>query len=230
MNGATIKLIDKDTDLAKVNMQKLSWDVEVCGKPYEVYRVDEYVHSIGGNFGDNDYWCCPREKKPTVENLIEFSGHVVQWGIEYIPSNYTKYKWGKSEVKKSGKTIIKRNGKIFYSIGSREHEYGLAKAQVALVQIQEHPICFHDQDYMKELIGRKIWLNDQPALIERANVCEEDGIYIWVVPDKSKIEKFIFPRWENTEEESWIGEYENGTKCDILESNIDWFRENDNSS
>ena len=113
MSSADIKLIDKDTDLSQVNMSKLDWDIEVHNRPHDVYRLEGFIHSIGGHWGENEYWCCPRGEKPTYDNLMEFNGHVVQWGIEYIPSNYTKCKWNQTSVRKNGKAVIKRNGKVF---------------------------------------------------------------------------------------------------------------------
>jgi len=222
-----IKLIDKDTDLSKVNKHALKWDVVVNNIPQEVYRIEGFIHSIGGHFGENDYWCCPRDQEPSVDNLIEFSGHVIQWGIEYIPINYTKYKWGEDEVRKTGRTVIKRNGKTFYVIGCNNMDYGLAKARYSLTRLEEHPIGFSSYDFVeKDVIGRKIWYSDQPAIIQRANWFDDNGFEVWIVPDKNFISKFRFPRWEGTEEESWISEYENGLMADILESPIDWFREN----
>ena len=100
----------------------------------------------------------------------------------------------------------------------------MAKGQVALAELQEHPINFCDQNYLEEVKGRKIWYNDQPAIIDHPILCDEDGLSLWVVPDKEHIEKFRFPTWENTDEEGWIQEYENGARCDILEDHIDWFR------
>jgi hypothetical protein len=219
-----INVITKDTDLSQVSMRKLDWDVEIYDKSYDVYRIEGYIHSIGGHWGENDYWCCPSDEKPTVDNLIQFGGHVVQWGIEYIPKNYTKTKWGDTEVRESGRVLIKRNGKPFYNIRSYKPEYGLAKGQAALIEIKEHPINFHSRNFREEIKGRKIWYENQPAIIERIVESNDYGVEIWVVPDKKHIEKFRFPTWENTDEAGWIEEYENGCRCDILESNIDWFR------
>ena len=77
--------------------------------------------------------------------------------------------------------------------------------------------------------GRKIWYENQPAIIDHPILCDDYGLELWVIPDKSKIEKFRFPTWEGTDEAGWAEEYENGCKCDILESHIDWFRDDDDS-
>ena len=145
-----IRCIEKDTDLSKVKMSKMGWDTFVYKQPHDVYRIDDYVHTLGGKMGENPYWCCPMGEKPTYENLMEFGGHSVCWGIEYKEYNTSKTKWGSTSVRDHGKAIVKRNGKAICCFGCRKAGYGLAKAQVALVELQEHPINFHDRDFMKE--------------------------------------------------------------------------------
>ena len=43
---SNIKLITKDTDLSKV-LIPINWDVVLYGKPYQVYRAEEYNQKTG---------------------------------------------------------------------------------------------------------------------------------------------------------------------------------------
>ena len=67
-----IKLIEKDTNISELKMSKMPWDVEVKGIPYQVVRIEGYVHSIGGRWGENNLWMYPRNENPTYETLIEY--------------------------------------------------------------------------------------------------------------------------------------------------------------
>ena len=51
---AELKLIKEDTDLSILH--PLDWDAVLNGKEYQVYRAEGYVHTIGGRWGENDYW------------------------------------------------------------------------------------------------------------------------------------------------------------------------------
>lgn len=48
-----IKLVDRDTDLSK--LKPLDWDVVINNRPYYVVKINGYVHTIGGHWGENDY-------------------------------------------------------------------------------------------------------------------------------------------------------------------------------
>ena len=66
-----IRLITEDTDIDSLKMSKMDWDVEVQGVPYQVVRIEGYIHSIGGRWGENNLWMYPRFEIPTYDNLVE---------------------------------------------------------------------------------------------------------------------------------------------------------------
>lgn len=217
-----INLIKPNTDLSKLYL--MDWDLELYGKPWNVYRLEDHCHCIGGRYGDNNIWCCPANEKPTYNNLVGFNGKAPAWGITFSDSNYLKHKWGDSTVEGSGGCYITRNGKNFYHVSGRDVDYCLAKAQYFLVQLQEHAINFHSRKWKKELINRKVYYKNSPAIITM--VFEEDG-HFFIEPDKKLIQ--IFPREEffhgNEEDEcGWYEEWKDGIKCDYLDQNINWFR------
>lgn len=211
--------IEKDTDLSFLR-KPIGWDLEINGEPFDVYSVPGYYHTIGGRYGNNDYWCCPAGVKPTYKNLIGFCGEAPTWGIVYEQGNYIKSKWSYTEVRRSGNCYITRNDKKFYEIDGRDMDYCLAKAQYYLVQLQEHFISFGLREWKKELIGRKIWFYNDPAIVER--VIEDQGC-VWIKPDS--IECFTRHAWDtNEEDDHWYEEFKDGCKIDYLDKNTQWMR------
>ena len=65
-----IRLITKDTVLP--HLRHMDWDVVINGIPHYVVRIEGYVHTIGGRYGENDLWAYPRDKAPTYDTLVEF--------------------------------------------------------------------------------------------------------------------------------------------------------------
>ena len=106
-------------------------------------------------------------------------------------------------------------------------EFSLPKAQSLIFYINEGPINFNSINWEKKLVGRKIWYNDEPAIVESLWFDETEGYHIFIVPDG--IEKFSCPKsWMSDEylKESW-SEYENGLSYNIINpeyNKVDWFR------
>ena len=212
-----IRLIDKDTIIPKTS--PLDWDLEVKGRPYYVVRLEGYVHTIGGHWGENDLWAYPRDEEPCYENLIEFdSDSPVLWGIEYKPHHYIKCKWDECEIRKSNNLIITRNGKPFDEVGCSDMHYGLDKAKVKIAKYGEHPLDLKAIDFDKKMEGRKIWWRSQPAKIER---------FVWgqacviIVPDGA--ETFEIP--PEFRKDTWANEENEYVKAHILDEHIWWFRD-----
>lgn len=177
---ANIKLIHQDTDISKLSLHPVNWDLEVNGRPYQVYDVygkdyckeTAYIHTIGGRWGNNSYWACPLGQEPTVRNLIEFSGHPVQWGIECTEHNNISSKWDETEIRDGLRCNITRNGKLFYSVAAGRMDYGIAQAYALLLsEIHEGPINFNMRGYVEnEILGRHVWYKQQPYTI--THYCE----------------------------------------------------------
>ena len=64
-----INLIKKDTIIPKV--KPLDWDVEIKGRPYYVVRLKGFIHTIGGKWGENEFWAYPRDEEPCYDCLAE---------------------------------------------------------------------------------------------------------------------------------------------------------------
>lgn len=212
-----IKLITKDTDIEKLEMRKLNWDVIIKGVPYYVVRIPGYVHSIVGIYnGENDLWAYPRNENPSYENLIEYSTNQfgVLWGYRYEPYNYIKHKWGEAECYTCNKYIITRNGEDFY-----DDCYSIEEVLTKINRLKEHPISFNSINWKDEIIGRKIWWRSQPAIIDRY-VNKQAAIII--KPDG--IDKFKIPAEYRKDDMFLSEEDEDDIKTSIFDEHIYWFR------
>lgn len=218
MNFDDIKLLDENVDLSKI--KPFDWDLIVKGIPYYVCRIEGYCHSIswqGGMECRHNLWCYPRHEKPTLENLVEYSlKDPIAWGISYDEIHITSCKYDESETVTGARTVITRNGVPFYTVhGLRQ--YSIPKALTLIVKAQEHALDFSSIGYQEKMIGRKVWYNGQPAIIDRY----VDGqCCVMLKPDG--FDKFKVPP-EFVEED---GEYyDEDLKIDCLESGrIWWFR------
>ncbi len=213
---AEIKLISKDTDLS--NLKPIDWDVVVNDIPMQVYKLEGYNHSIGGRWGENCYWCCPRNEEPTYENLMAFSGHTVRWGIIVDETNGVKHKWGETEVKASCKCFITRNGERFFDVTGNTLDYCLNKARQIIFDLECFPVPFTSYNYLKDITNRKIYWKEQPATILRYI----KGGHVLIKAESP--EGFKPPCYVDKDE---IFEYEDRYEIieDIFSSSIWWFRD-----
>jgi len=212
---AEINLIDEKTDLSQLK-KPYGWDLEVKGVPYDIYRIEGYNHTIGGKWGENCFWACPSGEKPSFENLIEFNGDAPTWGISFERVNYIKSKWNETSVETSGDCWITRNGKKFYHISGRSMDYALAKAQHLLVQLlEECPLYLSDRNWKEQAIGRKIWYENQPAIITSIT----SGNELWIEPDGIPCFKAP-PHWDDMD----YDDYADGLRVGLLSPDIYWYR------
>lgn len=224
------KLFDKDSEIPRYHI--IDWDLMVDGIPYSVAHMEGFVHTQGGRWGINDMWAWPRGHIPTYKNLVPFnSKDPVSWGLEYREYNHVKYHehdWGDdNEVDSVCGTWITRNCSDFIFIMG-EMSYSLPKAQSLIFFINEHPINFNSVTWKEDLVGRKVWYNDEPAIVESVWFDEWSGYRIALVPDG--IEKFSCPnKWRKEQflRDSW-SEYEQRVICELINpeyNKIDWFRD-----
>jgi hypothetical protein len=212
---AEIKLIEKDTDISSLKINKLDWDVVVNNEPFQVVVINDYVHTIGGRHGENNLWMYPRYEEPTYENLVEYDGVGcgVCWGIKYEPHNYIRCKWGELECFTSGGATITRNGKDFYFCRG-----GIDEAREKIRKLEDHPLDLNMIDYEKNMIGRKVWWRSEPAVV--THYCDGQAC---VILEPDGIDKFTIPAEFADEGNDY---YEDGNvKAEIFSEHIWWFRE-----
>lgn len=209
---ANINLLNDQTDLMSIKMTELDWDLSVKGKEYKCFHIPGYIHTIGGRYGENDYWACPRDEEPTVRNLVEFDGEPVRYSIVISENNYMKTKWDETEIRRSVSCHILRNDKEFYYFVCRDVPYAYAKAyQLIESSIKEGVINFSKYKYAEsEIIGRHIWWKGHPYTL---CTCMEGQCCSMAVPGHIEMPYDIYA----------TGNIE-GIKLDLLEDkNISWF-------
>ena len=216
MCGHNIKWVDDKIPYDQI--VPFSWDIVINHKPYKAYQLEGYYHSVGSRW--DDVWCCPRDEEPTKENLIGYAADdVCSWGIEIKQHNYRNFKH--ECVEQSIYVIITRNGDHFYDFTCHDMGYGIAKAQTLITKIKEHPLDFSSFNFDKQIVGRKIFYRDQPAIV-RSYIYGQ--CCIMIEPDTNYIEHFTPPCWALTDNE-W-DPYEQDLKIDCLEDgNVWWFRD-----
>lgn len=208
-----IKLIDRDTDISKLKIRQMGWDTVINGKPYFIVRIVGYVHTIGGKYNNNDLWAYPRDEKPNYENLVQFEGEPVCWGINYAPYNYARCRHDEFEATTIGNAFITRNGEKFCDVRG-----GIERAKCMINDFNKHPINLHEIDFDKKVIGRKVWWRSEPAVVssyiskQACVILEPDGIKQFTTPAEFADEGCNY--------------YCDGdVKADILDEHIWWFRE-----
>lgn len=197
-------------------------------------------HCIGGKYQNNNYYAYPLYREtnpypdkrtiredpeyelydegPTRDNLIDFNGSAPSWSVAFEETNYFR----KGEIREGGKCTIFRNGAKFYEVGGREMNYGLSRAQSILMQLQEHPLNFFSRDWKKELIGRKVWYQTDPAIVE--SIIEDQGCVI-LKPDEDCVPIFQPSPWQVEDDGTMMFDDENtSAKCEYLYEKVGWFR------
>lgn len=218
MSDTKIKLINETTDIDSLKIRPLSWDIVINDRPYYACFIEGYVHSIGGHFGANNIWAYPRDEKPTYKNLIEFeSNTTVCWGLRYEPKLNTKTKWDETRVYDHNKIVITRNGKDFC------YCYTLEEAFYKLKLVDEHLMNLFEIDFDKNVVGRKIWWRNEPAIITGFNWgigtvnIKPDGMNRFSIPNEFN---------QNDEDREFYcgGEGLSSLHTSIFDNHIGWFR------
>lgn len=203
-------------------LTRLTWDIVIGDTPYYGY------HYTSDDCTEDAWFICERDcsEDKIVDNLVYASSKDMgcSWKVCVEDHQYIKIKWGDRELRKSVTCTIYRNDKVFYQFSCGDHDYALAKAKMIMTSAHESmPFSVEDIDFEKDIVGRKIWYREQPAVI----VSYYQG-NISIVPDKEVgCEKFEMPNsWKNDDflSDSWH-DYEDRLSVDIFESsNISWYR------
>lgn len=210
------KRIKEDTDFTQLKMSKYKWDVFCNGQSFDLYRIEDYYHSSGGRWGDNCYWICPMGEKPTYENLIQFSGEACCWSFTVTSKNYIKSKWGDTEMRHNYSISILRNNQEFYTFGANNMDWGISKARQLLFEVSEHAISFNERGFENDIVGRKIYWREQPAVIRSYSMC--GNLCIEPAGDST----FSAPSYAD-DEFGW-NEGETDIAEDLFTPSINWFR------
>lgn len=214
-----IRLINSSTDLSKLKLEKLDWDINVSGedKDRDVYKIQGYVHATGGSKGTYDLWACPRNEKPTVDNLTAWCGfYGARWGFSVNPQNYCKYKWANTSIENNIKVLITRNDLVFDEFFANTMLYAATEVSSRIIQYQEFCISLDCQNFENQFINMKVFWKDQPAVVTSyvsTQAC------VMLKPE----EGFTFTKPIYLDKEDCWDEKEE-IKSEILSTHIWWFR------
>lgn len=191
------------------------FDIVIDNKLYSVYERNE-THELGRMNGCPDSWWLKYNNEwiPYIDKMVNrpcFEINVKQ-------NNHIKDKWNTKSLRGTCSITIKCNLRTVYQFNTRDIEYGLAKAQVLISDMTEHPFNFMDPE---SEIGRKIWFYDQPGSIEKL-LLEQGCVMIKYEGNNSG-----FNLKQNSDTEIDIINEWNGEKLikeDIFSTKISWFR------
>lgn len=232
-------------------MRKI-FDVMIYEKYYDVYDIDGKEHH-GLNGEPKTWWVyfsdrLPEGTLPPIDSDSWEPWHVgikrCVWDIKLKQRNSTKEKWGDTQFNNHISVEMNCNWKLFYSFGTFDMAFAMAKVQYLQVIMSEHPFNFFDP---KKENGRLIWGYNLPATVVVNNYNPWE---IKIRPDyttglsrkewwdaykerKSKklsaVSIFIDEDWDDIEEEEGNCLDES---CDLIgwgdalfDGNIWWFRE-----
>jgi|GEM_PF-1159747 len=214
-----IRLIDKNTDLSKLELNKLNWDVSIRSDKKDAYRISGFIHATGGHRGIYDIWVCPRGQRPTIENLVAWNGtYGVRWGFSINSQNYERFKWNSDSCETNIKIIITRNDLVFDEFFANDLLFAIAEVSSKVIQYKEFCVDLNCQNFEGEFINRKIFWRDEPAII----TSYVDGqACVMIKPDG--ITSFKSPCYNEGEDRDNFN-YE-AIKSEILSDHIWWFRE-----
>ena len=168
------------------------------------------------NRSDNNLYA--RDDRGTIH---DFDGHRVLIDVVVRSYNYLKESHlSGDEIRKGGNCEILADREPIYGFFFRDPQSALLRAHGLITKLSEHSLRLLTKEGRQKEIGRKVFYDRTPAIIERLYL---DRGCVWLVPAPGH--KFQAPVWED-DPKDWEAEHASGLKADILEDgHIWWFRE-----
>jgi hypothetical protein len=146
--------------------------------------------------------------------IEDFSGHYTSIRVEVETYNYMKEsEVSGDEVRKGGGYKIMFNGRTVADGFGREIEHMLHTVERRITELLEHPLRPGRDGWEEEAIGRKVYWNHVPAIIQRVT---SDGDLI-LVPEGDV--DFWMPYWDEGYEE-----YRRSMKTELTSPSVWWYR------
>ena len=150
--------------------------------------------------------------------IYDFSGHRCLIDIEIRSRNYLKTSGlSGDEIRKSVRGVILSDGEAVYEVGGRDVEYVLLQVHHILGVLKEHSSDFLNKAARESMVGRQVYYDRTPAVIER--VIADQGCVILKTDNGSP---FPGPIWADDDDDP---EFEASIKTDVLDPKIWWFRD-----
>lgn len=216
------KMCDKPTqEDINERCSKYDWNVTLGSEhiPMQVYKIEGCIHTKGGKWGINDLYVAKRDipkEKLTPSDLTPFNGDIC-WSYSVENKNH----YGKDDIRNSTKAKIFCGGEQVYEL-VYSWNFITHKIMTIINELQEHPIPFNLINYEKEILGRKIWWRDQPAVIIGYS---KPGGTVNIAPDGKAF--FELLNRDKNEECEMFTDYATEPYIleDILAPSINWFRD-----
>jgi hypothetical protein len=148
--------------------------------------------------------------------IYEFDGHRVLLEITFKQYNYLKEsELSGDQIRKGGTCAIFADGEQIYEFFFRDMDHALLRANHILGKLSEHSSFVLMKESRDKLIGRKIWYDRTPAVIQ--SLILDQGCII-IAPEQGY--EFQKPVWADDD-------YERDgptIKDDILSNHIWWYR------
>lgn len=191
-----------------------AFDTTMVGNQKVDLIFGEHPHSRS----DNNMYA--RWPDGTVEG---FDGHRLIHEIKFRDFNYLKESWlSGNEVRKSGQCEIWINGFIVDCFSYREIEWALLEAHRKLPLIHGHPVRLWDEKERLNIIGRKVYYRNVPAII--TDLFEDQGC-VGMKPDGCEFPPAPYELEDIKEGTCGDSEYKDFVKDSIHSPHIWWWRE-----
>lgn len=214
-----INEINENDKIEELRLHSLGWDAVINEKPLQVVRVEGKIHTKGGKWGENDLYAYPLNEQPTIQTLIPFNGCSPAWGIHIEEGNHYKDSFFSGrEYRRSVLGYIIRNGVRIHSQASNDIAYLACALQVKLVKLYEHPTNSSERGWPENLVGRKMFYENRPVIIEQ--VC--DSLELILKPDG--FAQFSAPVWASEDTQLGSTNPRDYLKVDFFDDRIHWFR------
>ena len=154
-----------------------AWKVMVGDEQYQCYWIEGLEHDYGKwNNEDPKLWVdFLGELTPYQRSLQR-----ICWSFDIEQKNSAREKWNSTSFDSRILVNMIANGKPVFQFSSRDMNYALARIQVLMIELCEHPYNFLDHESEN---GRKIWYEGLPAIIKKGF----DPGNILVSPDLTKM-------------------------------------------
>jgi hypothetical protein len=144
-----------------------------------------------------------------------FDGHRVLVQVTLRTMNYLKCSsLSGNEVRKGGWCLISFNGNPVRGFFLRDATYGLRRAADEVEKFMDHNVRWWAKDFRDDLIGRRVYWNNQPAKITQ-----------WLEATLSSDARLIIEGDPGPLTCAWHDEPEQTIVTDALDPHIWWWRE-----
>lgn len=147
---------------------------------------------------------------------VGFEGHRPLIDVHFRSTNYLKESGlSGDEVRKSVTCQILSDREVIYEFGCRQIEYAMTKAQYLLTELSEHSSGWLMKEQRHLLVGRKIYYDRHPAVVERLII--DQGCLIIATDDGKPFPPPIYAVDDDDDRENTL-------KVDVLSDKIWWHR------